>query len=78
MKERLQMITMEVSERYRSMEINCDPQVLKTFNVFKSLMAFFERYHEKKYDEALEILGQTKLVPLSMTDLDVCVQNFKK
>jgi hypothetical protein len=78
MKERLQMLTLEVSERYRSTEINCDPQVLKTFNVFKSLMAFFECYHEKKHDEALEILGQTKLVPLSMADLDVCVQNFKK
>lgn len=78
MKERLQQLTTEVSERYRSMEINCDPQILKTFNVFKSLMAFFECYHDKKHEEALEILGQTKLVPLSMSDLDVCVQNFKK
>lgn len=78
MKERLQMLTMEVSERYRSTEVNCDPQILKTFNVFKSLMAFFECYHEKKHEEALEILGKTKLVPLSMSDLDVCVQNFKK
>lgn len=77
-KERLRMITMEVSERYRSMEINCDPQVLKTFNVFKTLMAFFDCYHESKYDDALDILGQTKLVPLNMNDLDVCVQNFKK
>jgi nuclear pore complex protein Nup93 len=78
MKERLQQLTVEISERYRSMEINCDPQILKTFNVFKSLMAFFECYHDNKHEEALEILGQTKLVPLSMNDLDVCVQNFKK
>lgn len=78
MKERLQMLILEVSERYRATEINCDPQVMKTFNVFKSLMAFFECYHEKKHEEALEILGQTKLVPLTMSDLDVCVQNFKK
>lgn len=78
MKERLQMLAMEVSERYRSIEINCDPLVLKTFNVFKSLMAFFECYHENKHEEALEVLGQTKLVPLNMSDLDSCVQNFKK
>jgi nuclear pore complex protein Nup93 len=78
MKERLLHLVMEVSERYRSTELNCDPQILKTFNVFKSLMAFFECYHDKKHEEALEILGQTKLVPLSMSDLDVCVQNFKK
>lgn len=78
MKERLKTITLEISDRYRSMEINCDPHVLKTFNVFKNLMAFFECYHEQKHEEALEILGQTKLVPLSMNDLDICVQNFKK
>lgn len=78
MKDRLQTITMEINERYRSVEVNCDPQVMKTFNVFKSLMSFFECYHENKHEEALEILGQTKLIPLSMSDLDVCVQNFKK
>lgn len=78
MKERLQQLTMEISERYRSIEINCDPQILKTFNVFKSLMAFFDCYHSAKHEDALEILGQTKLVPLSMNDLEICVQNFKK
>ena len=71
-------MTLEVSERYRLFDISCDPQVLKTFSVFKSLMQFFECYHESKHEEALEILGQTKLIPLSMNDLDVCVQNFKK
>lgn len=78
MKERLEILTIEVSDRYRTTEVNCDPQVLKTFNIFKSLMAFFECYHNNKQEEALEILGQTKLIPLSMNDLDICVQNFKK
>lgn len=78
MKDRLKTLTFEVSERYRSLDISCDPQTMKTFTVFKSLMQFFECYHENNHEEALEILGQTKLVPLSMSDLDVCVQNFKK
>lgn len=78
MKDRLQILTMEVSERYRATEINCDPHVLKTFNMFKSLTAFFECYHDNRYEEALDILGQTKLIPLSMNDLEICVQNFKK
>lgn len=78
MKERLQMLTLEVSERYRSIEVNCDPQIMKTFTVFKSLMAFFECYHDNNHEQALDILGQTKLIPLSMADLDMCVQNFKK
>jgi Nup93/Nic96 len=78
MKERLQGLTIEVSDRYRATEVNCDPKILQTFNTFKSLMAFFECYHENKHEEALDILGQTKLIPLSMNDLELCVQNFKK
>ena len=78
MKERLQMVIMEVNERYRTKEITCEPQVMKTFNVLKSLMEFFQCYHENKHEEALGILAQTKLVPLNMNDLDICVQNFKK
>lgn len=78
MKERLQMITMEINDRYRAREIVCDQQVMKTFNTLKSLMEFFQCYHENKHEEALEVLAQTKLVPLNMSELDVCVQNFKK
>jgi nuclear pore complex protein Nup93 len=77
-KERLQIIIAEINDRYRSKEINCDQQVMKTFSILKTLMEFFNRYHENKYEEALEILAQTKLVPLNMNDLDICVQNFKK
>ncbi|CAG9807920.1 unnamed protein product [Chironomus riparius] len=78
MKERLQTISLEISERYRSKEITCDPQIMKTFNTLKILMQFFQHYHDNKHEEALEILAQTKLVPLHMKDVDVCVQNFKK
>jgi len=78
MKERLQTISLEISERYRSKEITCDPQIMKTFNTLKILMQFFQYYHDNKHEEALEILAQTKLVPLHMKDVDVCVQNFKK
>lgn len=78
MKERLQHLTVEISDRYQSMNVTVDPQVQKTFNIFKSLTAFFQCYHDNNHEEALDILGQTKLIPLSMSDLDICVQNFKK
>lgn len=78
MKERVQMITMEVSDRYRAREIICDQQVMKTFNILKSLMDFFQCYHDNQHEEALEVLAKMKLVPLNMSELDICVQNFKK
>jgi hypothetical protein len=69
---------MEISERYRGNETNCDQQVMRTFNTFKNLLAFFDYFHENKHEEALDVLSRTKLVPLNMNDLDSCVQNFKK
>lgn len=78
LRERVSAFTMEVNERYRGNETNCDQQVMRTFNTFKNLLAFFDCYHDNKHEEALDILSRTKLVPLSMNDLDSCVQNFKK
>lgn len=69
---------MEISERYRSKDIVCDPQVLKSFNTLKILLQFFQCYYDGKHEDALQVLAQTKLVPLSMNDVDMCVQNFKK
>lgn len=78
MKERLQQMALEISERYSGTEIICDHQVLKTFNIFKDLVVYFDLFHEGKHELALEILTKIKLVPLNMHDLDICVQNFKK
>lgn len=78
MKERLQQLALELSERYYGSEISCDQKVLKTFNIFKDLVVFFNLYHENKHEMALEILAKTKLVPLSLNELDICLNNFKK
>lgn len=58
--------------------INCDPQIISTFTTLKDLVTFFDCYHEKKYELALETLGKAKLVPLSINDLEICVHNFKR
>lgn len=77
-KERLQQMAMELNDRYTGSEIICDAQVMKSFNIFKDLVVYFDLYHENKQELALEILAKTKLVPLSMNDLELCIQNFKK
>lgn len=71
-------MALEISERYSGSEFVCDPQILKTFNIFKDLVVYFDLFHEGKHELALEILSKIKLVPLTMHDLDHCVQNFKK
>lgn len=78
LRERLHLMANEFSQRYQGIDIHCDAQTLSSFSTLRDLMEFFDYYHETKYQPALEVLSQLKLVPLSMSDLDICVHNFKR
>jgi nuclear pore complex protein Nup93 len=39
---------------------------------------FFDFFNENQHQAALEILETVKLVPLTMTELEMCVQNFRR
>ncbi|KAJ6638477.1 Nuclear pore complex protein Nup93-1 [Pseudolycoriella hygida] len=78
LRERLHLMADDLARRYTGFKINCDPQIMSTFTTLRDLVTFFDCYHEKKYELALETLGNTKLVPLSMNDLEICVHNFKR
>lgn len=78
LRERLQSLSHEFSKRYEGAELNCDTQVLSTFTLLRQLVCFFDYYHNKEYQYALQTLGETKLVPLSMRDLETCINNFKR
>lgn len=78
LRERLSIMASDFSERLRGSRIECEPQVIATFNLLTELVAFFDYYHERKYQIALEVLANTKLVPMSMNDLEECISNFKR
>ncbi|XP_055389893.1 nuclear pore complex protein Nup93-1 [Condylostylus longicornis] len=78
LRERLQIVASDFNERLEGTEFNCDPQVLNTFCLLTKLMSFFDYYHEKNYQLALEVLADINVVPLSMNDLESCVNNFKR
>ncbi|XP_031627562.1 nuclear pore complex protein Nup93-1-like [Contarinia nasturtii] len=77
LRDRLYLKSLEFSERYADV-LNCDSNIRATFFTLRDLVKFFDEYHEQKYQLALETLSQLKLVPLSMTDLELCVNNFKR
>lgn len=78
LRERLYLKALEFTERYSDTELHCDSNIRATFFALRDLVKFFDEYHEKKYQLALEILSQLKLVPLSTNDLEICVNNFKR
>lgn len=78
MRERLYVKALEFSERYADTELHCDSNIRATFSTLRDLVKFFDEYHEQKYQLALETLRLLKLVPLSMNELEICVNNFKR
>lgn len=78
LRERLAVMACDFSERLRGNRIECEPQTIATFNLLNQLVNFFDYYHEKKYQLGLEVLAQTKLVPLNVSELDECINNFKR
>ncbi|XP_037938860.1 nuclear pore complex protein Nup93-1-like [Teleopsis dalmanni] len=78
LRERLAIKAAEFSNRIRGSHVDCDGQMLHTFNLLNDLVTFFDYYHEQNYQIALEILSKTKLVPMSMNDLDECINNFRR
>lgn len=78
LRERLQILSLEFSERYEGILIDFDTQTFSTFTTLRDLVVFFDLYHEKKFQSALETLAKLKLVPMSMNELDICLHNFKR
>ncbi|XP_053681356.1 nuclear pore complex protein Nup93-1-like [Anopheles nili] len=78
LRERVQRMANDFTVRYTGAEKNCDPQTWATFSLLKELAAFFDCYHGKNHQSAMDILERIKLVPLRMSDLDAAVNNFKR
>uniref|UniRef100_A0A6B2EA94 Nuclear pore protein n=1 Tax=Phlebotomus kandelakii TaxID=1109342 RepID=A0A6B2EA94_9DIPT len=78
LRERIQLVARDIKERYVIDEIKCDPKTVSTFIILFDLLKFFDEFHEKKHQMALETLAKIGLVPFTMADLDNCLRNFKE
>lgn len=78
LRERLYIKALELTERYADTELHCDSNIRATFSTLRDLVKFFDEYNDQKYQLALETLRNLKLVPLSMNELEICVNNFKR
>ncbi|XP_030374032.1 nuclear pore complex protein Nup93-1 [Scaptodrosophila lebanonensis] len=54
-----------------------EPKVHATYELLKNLLHFFDKYHERKPLEALELLKRTQLIPNNCEEVDSCVANIK-
>ncbi|XP_073987086.1 nuclear pore complex protein Nup93-like isoform X1 [Rhodnius prolixus] len=67
----------KVHLRYRGQELNCKNITLLTFNMLRDLIIFFDMYHSKEYNKALEIIHKIKILPLQEDEMEDRINNFK-
>ncbi|KAK9509964.1 hypothetical protein O3M35_004845 [Rhynocoris fuscipes] len=67
----------KVHLRYRGQELNCKNITLSTFNMLRELITFFDMYHLREYNKALEIIAREKIIPLDVNEMEERISNFK-
>lgn len=76
-RDRLQRQAVDIAKRYRANGHSAGSENTSAFFLLLDLMTFFDLFHAKKYDEALDIVTKIKIVPLSQGEIDLMVSNFR-
>lgn len=62
--------------RYKRSGIKTDPQLASTLYLLIDFGTFFDLYHEKRYDECIEVLRKLNCLPLEPDEVDQKVKIF--
>ncbi|XP_040572118.1 nuclear pore complex protein Nup93 [Lepeophtheirus salmonis] len=76
-RDRLQRKAVDIAKRYRANGHTASRETIATFFLLLDLMTFFDLYHMKKYDDAIDAVLNIKVVPLNQSDIDFMVSNFR-
>ncbi|XP_034100231.1 nuclear pore complex protein Nup93-1-like [Drosophila albomicans] len=80
-KENLRMILTKLTNRLYSGGAPCSlflsSNEILAFKLLSKLMKFFDRFHAGDYDQALEVLDDTELIPKSYLEVDFCLSKVK-
>uniref|UniRef100_A0A6M2DPY4 Nuclear pore protein n=1 Tax=Xenopsylla cheopis TaxID=163159 RepID=A0A6M2DPY4_XENCH len=78
LRNRLQTGATEFRAKIENSQIVCDSNKLASFNHLLQIMNFFDAYHSGQQLSAMEILRSSGILPLTLTEVDACVQLFKE
>jgi len=74
-RDRLQKQAVDVAVRYRANGFAASEDA--AFFLLLDLMTFFDLFHSKKIDEALDIISKIKIIPLAQNEIDSMVATFR-
>ncbi|XP_006820413.2 nuclear pore complex protein Nup93-like [Saccoglossus kowalevskii] len=77
-RDRLKNLSLSIAERYHAHGHHASQLVTPTFFLLLDLVTFFDHFHSGNLDEAMEIIQQLKLVPLTLDSVEQRVHAFKQ
>lgn len=76
-RERLHRLAVSIAKRYKTEGHTASQDTTSTFFLLLDIMTFFDLFHVKKYDEAIDIITKIKIVPFSQSEIDLMVSTFR-
>lgn len=77
-RDKLENLALKIANRYCEPEINAPRDVAGTFYLLLDLMTFFNYYHSNQYNEALDTIHKLKLLPFTLSEVEVKARDFNK
>merc|ERR1712223_274849 len=67
----------EIARRYRLFGTNAPKESTSGFFLILDIMTFFDAFHSRLNDVALDIVTKIKIIPLVQTDIDMMIATFR-
>lgn len=77
-RDKLENLALKIANRYCEPEINAPRDIAGTFYLLLDLMTFFNYYHSNQYNEALDTIQKLKLLPFTLSEVEVKAREFNK
>ncbi|XP_014680771.1 PREDICTED: nuclear pore complex protein Nup93-like [Priapulus caudatus] len=77
-RDRLRSLATSIAERYKVQGHTGTQSTAGTFFLLLDLMTFFDLYHNRKLQEAIDTMQQLKLIPLGTQDIEEKINSFRQ
>jgi len=76
-RDRLQRQAVEIARRYRLFGTNASKEAAAGFFLLLDIMTFFDAFHSRLNDVAMDVISKIKIIPLIQNDVDMMVASFR-
>uniref|UniRef100_A0A0A9ZIC7 Nuclear pore protein n=1 Tax=Lygus hesperus TaxID=30085 RepID=A0A0A9ZIC7_LYGHE len=77
LRNRLVKVANELNSRYAGEDVNCKASTFTTFKMLRNFITFFDMYHFKEFNKALDVIMSTRVIPMNVDEMEDRINNFR-